>query len=49
MKLRIGDVRNASLSNKIAAANILISNAVGIFLVFAGFKGISYILERGLK
>jgi len=31
---------------KLAAANILISNFAGIFLVFAGFKGVNLILRR---
>lgn len=34
---------------KLAAANILVSNVAGIFLVFAGFRGVNLMLERGLK
>lgn len=37
-------LRNGEL--KLAAANILVSNAAGIFLVFAGFKGVNFMLER---
>jgi CrcB protein len=31
---------------KLAAANVLVSNVAGIFLVFAGFKGVNLILRR---
>ena len=31
---------------KLAAANVLVSNVAGIFLVFAGFNGVNLILRR---
>lgn len=37
-------LRNGEL--KLAAVNILVSNVAGIFLVFAGFKGVNLMLER---
>lgn len=40
--LRDGELR-------LAAANILISNIAGLFLVFAGFRGAKLFLERGLR
>lgn len=37
-------LRNGEL--KLAAANVLVSNVAGIFLVFAGFKGVNLMFEK---